>query len=89
MYVYILINNIFIIITLCLKLITIEHIIEKNINNKQEFIQSKEEQERETFIRENSCIKEISFISLELVCNKEFITSHSYYREKERIILHV
>lgn len=89
MYVYIVINNILITIVLCLKLISIEHIIQKNIDSKQERIQRKEQQERETSIRENSCIKEISFISLESVCNKEFPTSHSYYREKERTTLHV
>lgn len=82
MYMYIVINYILITITLCLKLTAINKIITDHINNK-------EQEEKDRFIRENSCIKEISFIYLESSYNKDLSEPVITRRERERITFHV
>ena len=89
MYMYIVINYILITITLCLKLTAINKIITDHINNKEQLRLLNEQEERDRFIRENSCIKEISFISLESSYNKDLSEPVIIRRERERITFHV
>lgn len=89
MYLYIVFNYIFITVALCLKLVSVDRLIQDNINRKQEYTRLKEQQEIQDYIRENRYIKEISYIYLESSYNRESIIPYKIYKEKERLTFYV